>query len=105
MCERVVAHGIPVWRAAMFVRTLHPQLLGRRIEWREGAGATYGEATYELYDSGAFRGSPVAQVYEDGAPIRLRLDRPDARAFAQLDPLRAEGGTDYLAFPVVFSNG
>ena len=105
MCERIVASGIPVWRAAMFVRTLHPQIMGRRIEWREGVGAMTGEGSYEVFDSPSFRGSPVARVYRDGQPIRLRLDRAEQRDFPQLDELRAGGGTDYLAFPVKFSNG
>jgi hypothetical protein len=37
--------------------------------------------------------------------MRLRLDRGEATAFPQLDELRAGGGTDYLAFPVLFSDG
>ena len=105
LCDRVVAVGIPVWRAAMFVRTLHPEIMGRRIEWRHGAGVRFGEASFEVFDSDSFRGSPVARVYEEVRPLRLRLDGPEARAFPQLDELRAEGGTDYLAFPVEFSNG
>jgi adenylate cyclase len=105
LCDRVFATGIPVWRAAMFVRTLHPQIMGRRIEWRHGAGVMFGEASFEVFDSAAFRGSPVAAVYQEVRPLRLRLDGPEARAFPQLDNLRAEGGTDYLAFPIEFSNG
>jgi len=105
LCDRIVAIGIPVWRAAMFVRTLHPQIMGRRIEWRHGAGVTFGEASFEVFDSAAFRGSPVATVYQEVRPLRLRLDGPEARAFPQLNDLRAEGGTDYLAFPVEFSSG
>jgi adenylate cyclase len=105
LCERVVASGIPVWRAAMFVRTLHPQIMGRRIEWRHDAGVMFGEASFEVFDTAAFRGSPVATVYQEVRPLRLRLDGPEARTFPQLDDLRAEGGTDYLAFPVEFSNG
>lgn len=104
MCERVLALGIPVWRAAMFVRTLHPEIMGRRIEWRQGAGVMIGEAPYAVFDSASFRGSPVAHVYE-GRPLRLRLDGPEARAFPHLDELRAEGGTDYLAVPVNFVDG
>src|SRR5580704_10036144 len=105
LCDRIVTIGIPVWRAAMFVRTLHPQIMGRRIEWRHGGGVTFGEASFEVFDSAAFRGSPVAAVYQEVRPLRLRLDGPEARAFPQLDNLRAEGGTDYLAFPLEFSNG
>src|ERR1700732_2380335 len=105
LCDRIVAIGIPVWRAAMFVRTLHPQIMGRRIEWRHGAGVMFGEASFELFDSAAFRGSPVATVYQEVRPLRLRLEGPEARAFPQLNDLRAAGGTDYLAFPLGFSNG
>lgn len=105
ICERVVACGIPVWRAAAFIRTLHPQIMGRRLEWREGVGVLIGEGSYEVYESGAFRGSPVARVYEDARPLRRRLDNPATGEFPQLDDLRAEGATDYLAVPFTFSNG
>jgi adenylate cyclase len=105
MCERVVACGIPVWRAAAFIRTLHPQIMGRRIEWREGVGTSFGEASYEVFDRNAFRGSPVFCVYQDGRPLRIRLEGPATGEFPQLDDLRADGATDYLAVPFVFSNG
>jgi adenylate cyclase len=105
MCKRVVACGIPIWRAAAFIRTLHPQIMGRRIEWREGAGISTGEASYALFDTASFRGSPVARVYREGQVLRLRLDNPATGEYPQLDELRAEGATDYLAVPFVFSNG
>ncbi|HEV2185971.1 MAG TPA: adenylate/guanylate cyclase domain-containing protein [Stellaceae bacterium] len=105
MCERVVAGGIPVWRAAIFVRTLHPEVMGRRIEWRDDTGISIGQASYAVFDSDSFRDSPVASVYRDARPIRVRLDRDRSGEFPQLDALRAESGTDYLAFPVKFSNG
>jgi adenylate cyclase len=105
MCEGLLAIGIPLWHAAVFVRTLHPQIMGRRIQWRQDAGVTFGEASYGIFDTAAFRGSPVAVVYRDARPLRFRLDSPEARAFPQLDELRAEGGTDYLAVPIIFSNG
>ena len=31
LSERLVACGIPLWRVAVFVRTLHPQVMGRRF--------------------------------------------------------------------------
>jgi adenylate cyclase len=105
MCERVAVLGIPVWRAAIFIRTLHPQVMGRRIEWREGVGIAIGEASHEVFDTEQFRGSPVARVYRDARKLRVRLDDSGVAEFPQLDELRALGGTDYLAFPVIFSNG
>jgi adenylate cyclase len=105
LCERLVDRGIPLWRVAVFVRTLHPQVMGRGVKWRAGAGVTITEASFEVFDSDSFRGSPVARVYEEARPLRLRLDGVEAGAFPQLAELRAEGGTDYLAFPLLFCNG
>ncbi len=105
MCERVVAGGIPVWRAAIFVRTLHPEVMGRRIEWREDSGISIGQASYAVFDTQSFRDSPVASVYRDARPLRVRLDHSRTGEFPQLDDLRAKGGTDYLAFPIKFSDG
>ena len=28
LCERLVAVGLPLWRVGLFVRTLHPDILG-----------------------------------------------------------------------------
>ncbi|HEY1795959.1 MAG TPA: adenylate/guanylate cyclase domain-containing protein [Stellaceae bacterium] len=105
ICERVVACGIPIWRVAAFIRTLHPEIMGRRLEWREGSGIHTGEASYEIFDSVSFRGSPVARVYADRRVLRRRLDTPPTGEFPQLDDLRVEGATDYLAVPFAFSNG
>jgi adenylate cyclase len=37
LSARLVACGIPLWRVAVFVRTLHPNVMGRRFIWRPGA--------------------------------------------------------------------
>src|SRR5580765_7630412 len=36
MCARLVAEGLPLWRVNVFVRTLHPDLMGRRMRWEAG---------------------------------------------------------------------
>ena len=40
LCERLVQAGIPLWRVAVFVRTLHPEIMGRRFIWQSGVGVT-----------------------------------------------------------------
>src|SRR6516162_874330 len=34
LCEDLCARGIPLWRVAMFVRTLHPDFFGEAWFWR-----------------------------------------------------------------------
>ncbi len=106
MCERLTACGIPLWRSSVFVRTLHPQVMGRRFTWEPGKEVDAGEAPYQLLDADIFRLSTVVRVFETGAPVRRRICDPDCPMdFTVLADFRAEGATDYLAVPLLFTNG
>jgi adenylate cyclase len=106
LCERLIACGIPLWRGAVFVRTLHPEVTGRRFLWRRGAEVTIGELPYERLETDEFRASPVVHVYGTAAPLRRRVsDAAEAAEFEVLRDLRAEGATDYLASPLFFTDG
>jgi adenylate cyclase len=106
LSDRLVACGIPLWRVAVFVRTLHPQVMGRRFIWHPGSEVQASEAPYELLETAEFRDSPIARVYETGRPIRRRLADPEvALDFPVLADLRAQGVTDYLAAPLLFTDG
>ncbi len=37
LCGRLVEGGLPLARVGVFVRTLHPQLMGRSFVWQPGA--------------------------------------------------------------------
>src|SRR5215472_13302723 len=105
LCDRLVACGIPLWRVAVFARTLHPQVMGRRFVWRPGTEVETSGAPYELMETAGFRDSPITRVYQTGRPIRRRLaDTDDARDFPVLAELRAQGVTDYLASPLLFTD-
>ncbi|HJU18296.1 MAG TPA: adenylate/guanylate cyclase domain-containing protein [Stellaceae bacterium] len=106
LCERLVACGVPLWRVAVFVRTLHPQIMGRRFLWRPGAPVEMGEGRFEILDTAEFRASPFAHVSAHGGAIRRRLADPECpHDFPFLDDPSAEGGTDYFAAPLVFTDG
>jgi len=76
-CERLLGCGIPLWRVAVFVRTLHPNIPGRAFVWRRGEEVQVRPADFELFESEEFRNSPVAAVYQRGIAIRRRLADPD----------------------------
>jgi adenylate cyclase len=98
--------GIPLWRVAVFVRTLHPHIMGRRFIWRPGAEVEVREAPFDLLETAEFQGSPVAKVFASGAPIRRRLADADCPIdFAMLRELRDERVSDYLASPLLFTDG
>jgi len=106
LCDRLVRTGVPLCRAAVFVRTLHPDVMGRLFLWRIGTDVTTIEAPFDFFDSEAFRRSPVVLVYATGGAVRRRLaDKACPKDFALLDELLADGVTDYFAVPLVFIDG
>ena len=105
LCDRLVACGIPLWRVAVFVNTLHPQIIGRRFIWRPGADVEIAEGRFGLFDTAEFRENPVARVYATRTAIRRRLADPGCvMDFPILQELRADGVTDYLALPLFFTD-
>jgi adenylate cyclase len=104
-CERLLLTGLPLWRVGLFVRTLHPDIIGRNYIWRRGAEVVAGTADHHFQDSPEFKSSPLAIVFGEGREVRYRLDDPQSRRFPFFDDMRAEGVTDYIALPVLFIDG
>ena len=73
LCDRLVEAGIPLWRVAVFARTLHPEIVGRRFIWQLGAGVTITEGLFELLETDQFQNSPFLAVIKTGRIIRHRL--------------------------------
>ena len=106
LCQRTVDSGIPLWRAAVFVNTLHPDVIGRAFIWQVDTGVKVSEAQYDILETDEYRSSPVVAVYATRQPIRRHLaDGTCPDDFPVLQELRAEGATDYVAFPLRFTDG
>jgi len=106
LCARLVDCDVPLWRVAVYVNTLHPHVMARRFVWRPGEAATVEEASFELANDRNFLASPIARIRASGETIRRRLADPDCPIdFDVLAEMRADGGADYLALPLRFTNG
>jgi adenylate cyclase len=105
MCDRLVVAGLPLWRVGGFVQTLHPDVFGRSFVWRPGAEIVVSSADFDLPDTPEFKNSPVAILYASGHEVRYRLDDPESRRFPFFDEMRAEGVTEYIALPLLFTDG
>lgn len=107
LCEQLVACGVGINRVAVFVTTLHPNVMGRGFFWRRGKpDVDVAEAPYAVIETDEFKKNPIAKVYKEGVELRRRLCDPDCPDdFPILNQLREEGVTDYLAMPLPFTNG
>ena len=105
-CERLVRAGLPLWRVGVFVRTLHPDIFGRNFVWRHGAEVVMGSANFDVVDSDEFRSSPLSVLYSTEKEVRRRLsDNAAIDNSPFLADMRQEGVTDYIAFPLRFTDG
>jgi adenylate cyclase len=104
-CERLVSAGLPLWRVGVFIRTLHPDIFGRNFIWRPGAEVEVGTVDFDVLDSPQFQNSPLAIVFTKGMEVRGRFDDPESKRFPIIEDMRAEGVTDYIALPLLFTDG
>ena len=106
LCGRLQVCGLPLHRVAVFVRTLHPNVMGRRFLWRPDREVEVSERPHGLLEEQSYLASPIALVFGGGGTVRRRIADPACpNDFGIIDELRAEGVTDYLIQPLAFSNG
>ena len=106
LCQRLVAAGLPLWRVMVFVRTLHPEIVGRRFVWHPETGTEVTDGSFELLERRSFIESPMMHVAKTGESFRRRLADPDCiMDYGILHELRDEGVTDYFVAPLHFSGG
>lgn len=105
MCERLVQAGLPLWRVGVFVRTLHPDIYGRSFIWRPGAEVEVGSVDFNILGAPEFQASPLAIVFTKAIEVRARVGDSESVRFPIIEDMRAEGVTDYVALPLLFTDG
>ena len=102
--EQLVLSGIPLYRLAYFQMTLHPEVAGKAYTWRRGRGVEVGIRLHGDNQDAEYRDNPLPAVLEQQKTVRVRLDRIEPQA-PLLRQLKDEGATDYVALPLIFTNG
>ena len=107
LCARLTDIGVPLSRVAVFVRTLNPNNIGRRFIWRSsGEPVEILDGEFDLLSSDDYLRNPIAVVQRDGRPIRRRLIDPNSPMdYPVLQEFKAGGVTDYLASPLIATDG
>jgi adenylate cyclase len=104
-CNRLRAAGIPLWRAYLTFRTLHPLFRAISLTWRQEGGL---ESVGHLHTdiSAAWRQSTLRHMMESQIPfLRRRLVGEGAVLdFPVLTELRDKGAQDYFAYLVPFGS-
>jgi adenylate cyclase len=108
LCVRLQHAGIPVKRASLHVLVNHPQWLGAKIMWADGMReAEISRVDYDVRGRSEFIDSPANEIHDGAAEVRENLERDPAlgRKHALYDEMRANGLTDYVAWPLYHTLG
>lgn len=105
--RRLQAVGIPIWRMAVIIRTLHPQVAAEALRWwAKRPEVEVLRVPFKELQSPQFLNSPLVPIFEGAGGIRRRLDIADpVLDFGILKELCAEGASDYVAMPLTFLDG
>ena len=105
-CARLRAAGVPIARAFIGFRVLHPLVSVMSLVWRPETGLVTERHLHDAVGDGWNR-SPHKYLVDNGIPFMRRcLAGPDAMLdFPLLAELGEQGMTDYFGFVVSFSDG
>jgi adenylate cyclase len=104
-CRRVAGAGIPLDRATLHLRALHPDYRGVARIWKRGQPLTERFMDHGIEKTASYIESPVRAVAEAGRRLDWRLDRDGPLPFPLLEELREEGYTHYVIAPFVYAQG
>src|SRR5206468_9148253 len=108
LCVRLQRAGIPVKRASLHVLINHPQWLGARIMWADGMReAVIERVDFDVRERSEYIDSPANEIHDGATEVRENLERDPSlgRKHAVYDEMRANGLTDYVAWPLYHTLG
>jgi adenylate cyclase len=103
----LVRSGLDVSRMSVFIRTLHPLLIGSAYVWRSDKDGIHSFVlTHDTLSSPLFLDSPLIPIFNGAGGIRRRLEgEAPMLDYGIIKQLHEEGMTDYAAMPMTFSDG
>ncbi len=106
-CQRLYAAGLPISRAMLTFRTLHPLYASTIMYWRRGEDVSSSRTRHEdAFSSEQFQSSPIHRLMKSRTPFLRRRLRGSTSLldFPVLEELKEQGAADYLAYKVGFSS-
>jgi adenylate cyclase len=106
LCQRLIVEGMPLWRVVLSIRTIHPRILSTVYYWLRDADSVVIDRGHDIIEDPIYLSDPFKVVHEGASGIRHRLaELPAPLDYPVLEELKAQGGTDYVAMPLVCTDG
>jgi adenylate cyclase len=103
----LLSSDVPVLRLQLLIRTLHPQVFATGYTWwRDSDEVETYSASHDVLETREHLESPYMPILDGAGGVRRSMDGTDPQFdYPILRELHARGGTDYVAMPLLFSDG
>src|SRR5262245_46082681 len=71
--RRLRSAGLPLDHLGLYLRTLHPEILGHTIAWAPDEAVQIHPREHDIVRSVAYAGNPIRRVLETQRPVVLRI--------------------------------
>lgn len=107
VCIRLLREDIPLWRMYCQIQTLHPQAIATSYTWLQDTKTIKEIASpHGGFEKSLHLESPCAVIFDSATSLRRDLTGSNPQLdFPILKDLHAQHATDYIAFPIKFSDG
>ena len=98
--RRLRAAGLPLDHLALYLRTLHPEILGHTIAWVPDEPVQVYRRPHDFVHSAGYLDNPIARVLETQSPSVVRLDPQRGAPWTQADIFRGRPLVEFVVLPL-----
>lgn len=98
--SRLRSAGLPVDHLGLYLRTLHPEILGHTIGWAPDEPVQVYRRLHDIVRSAGYLGNPIVRVLEAQTPLVLRVDPQCDAAWTQIDLLKGRSLVELVVLPL-----
>jgi adenylate cyclase len=98
--RRLRSAGLPLDHLGLYLRTLHPEILGHTVGWAPDEPVQVYRRPHDIVRSAAYLSNPVVRVLETQTPVVLRVDAQRDAPWTQNDLFKGRSLVELVVLPM-----
>ena len=98
--RRLRSAGLPVDHLGLYLRTLHPEILGHTVSWAPGEPVQVYRRPHDFVPANRYLGNPIIRVLETQTPLVLRADPQRDASWIQADLFKGRPLVELVVLPL-----
>jgi len=103
--QRLRSAGLPLDHLGLYLRTLHPEILGHSVSWAPDEPVQVYHRPHDIVHSAAYLINPIVRVLETQTPVVLRVDPQRDAPWTQNDLFKGRSLAELVILPLRTPNG